>query len=171
MILYRHPTPAAEPGLCYGRLDIGLAPSARAEIAAARRAAAPFRTIVASPAFRARALAEALAEASGAALRFDERLLELDFGAWEGKRWFAIPRRESAPWAEDPRRRAPPGGETFAALEGRVLAAAAEAGPEAALVTHAGPIRALLIARSGLSFAEAFARKIPFATALEAPDA
>ncbi len=167
MILWRHPTPDAPPGLCYGRLDIGLARAAEAEIAAAVAAAPPLSVVVSSPAFRARRLAEALATASGAPLTIEPRLVELDFGAWEGRRWFALPRDETDHWAEDPWRRAPPGGETFASLHARVAAALAEAPAGAGIVTHAGPIRAALMMRAGLSFEAAFARPVPYAEAIE----
>lgn len=170
MILYRHPTPDAPAGLCYGRLDIGLAPQAEAEIAAARAAAPRFARVLASPRRRARALAKALAR--GAEILFDERLAELDFGRWEGRRWDEIDRAESDPWAGDVWRIAPPGGESFAVLHARVAAALAEAGPEDAVVTHAGPIRAALMIREGRSLDEVFAAPIPFASAIHlAPEA
>lgn len=170
MILWRHPVTDAPPGLCYGRLDIGLGPGAEAEIAAACAAAPRLSLVLTSPAFRARRLALPLAEAAGAALRVEPRLAEIDFGAWEGRRWFAIDRAESDPWAEDPWTRSPPGGETFGALHARVGAVLAEAGAEVGLVTHAGPIRSALIRLRGLSFAEAFATKIPFAEAMDLRD-
>ena len=164
MIVYRHPTPDAPPGLCYGRTDLALAEEAVEEIARAAATPPEATAIVTSPATRARALAEALAASTGASLLADARLWELDFGAWEGRLWSELDRTESDPWAEDPWRRAPPGGETFAALSARVLAAV-EAAPEGAVfVAHAGPIRALMMARRGVDFAEAFATKIPYAT-------
>lgn len=169
MILYRHPSPDAPPGLCYGRADIGLAPAAEAEIAAAAAEAPRFRRVVSSPLRRARALAEALAK--GAPVTLDARLVELDFGAWEGRLWREIDRAESDSWAEDVWNRAPPGGESFAALHARMAAALDGIGPEDAVVTHAGPIRAALMLRAGLSFEEAFARPVPHATPIRLPEA
>ena len=154
LTVMRHPPTAAAPGLCYGRHDPGLAPGWEARIDALAPALA-VRSIVTSPA------------ALGVALQEDARLQELDFGAWEGRPWSGIPRAESDPWAEDPHRRAPPGGETFAALAARTARALAEAPPGALILCHAGPIRAMLMARGGLSFAQAFARPVPYATPLD----
>lgn len=161
LTVLRHPAVAAE-GLCYGRSEVPLAPGAGAAIAAAvARTPAPVR-LISSPSARCRALGQALAGAHGVALETDARLMELDFGAWEGRAWAAIPRAESDPWAEDPERRAPPGGESFATLLARVRDAVAGLGP-ATLVTHAGPVRALWMMGEGMGFQAAFRRPVPHA--------
>lgn len=163
--LVRHPRTAAAPGLCYGRLDLALGPEAAAEIAAAVTALGVASAVWSSPAARCRALAEPVARRHGVSLVLDDRLRELDFGAWEGRRWDAIPRAESDPWAADPMAVAPPGGETFAALLARVSAALAEAPAGAVIVSHAGPIRAARML-AGASFETAFAEPVPFAAPL-----
>jgi len=164
MILLRHPRPRVAPGTCYGRLDLPEGPTAAAEIAAALKAVPPVAAVLASPAMRCRRLAERLAARDDAGLAFDPRLLELDFGAWEGRLWDAVDRTESDPWAADPWRVAPPGGETFAALHARVAACLAEAPRGTAIVAHAGPIRAARMILEGVSFARAFAEPVPHAT-------
>ena len=166
MIFLRHPTPACAAGLCYGRTDPGLGANAAAEIARALKATPRAGRVIASPAARCRELAEALAGRDGVALELDERLQELDFGRWEGMAWDDIPRAESDPWAADPWRRAPPGGESFAVLYARVAGALREAGPDAALVTHAGPIRAARMILTGATFEAVFAEPVPYATPL-----
>lgn len=163
MIFLRHPKPEAPPGLCYGRRDLAPGPEAAAEIARALAETLPVGRVLASPARRCRGLAEALAGRDGVALEIDARLWELDFGAWEGRRWWDIPRAESDPWAEDPWAVAPPGGETFAALHARVAAALAEAASGTALVTHAGPIRAARMILTGAGFDAVFAEPVPHA--------
>lgn len=160
----RHPRTAATPGLCFGRHDPALAPGWEARIDGLAPGLAGLSRLVSSPSARCLRPARRLAAALGAALDVDPRLQELDFGAWEGRPWAGIPRAESDPWAEDPVRRAPPGGESFEALAARVAAAVAEAPPGALLVTHAGPIRAIWMARRGIDFAAAFARTVPYAT-------
>lgn len=167
MIFYRHPTPDAAPGLCYGRWNIGLARSAAAEIAAACADPPAFAYIVTSPSWRARQLAEALAAATGARLEADERLMEMDFGRWEGEFWEDIDRAESDPWAENPWDNAPPKGESFSMVHSRIGAALMEAPPGGCFVTHAGPIRAAMMIQRGASFAEAFAEPIPFAAPVD----
>ncbi|MEL6766991.1 MAG: histidine phosphatase family protein [Pseudomonadota bacterium] len=164
LILLRHPRPAAEPGLCYGRQDIPPGPDASVEIAAALAHTPRGTAVLTSPARRARVLAEALAARDGVALQVDPRLQELDFGAWEGRLWSEIDRAESDPWAADPHRRAPPGGETFGALYDRVAEALTAAPMGALIVTHAGPIRAARMLCEGIGFDGAFAAQVPYAT-------
>ncbi|HUF55135.1 MAG TPA: histidine phosphatase family protein [Thermohalobaculum sp.] len=164
MIVIRHPRPAVAPGTCYGRLDLRPGPDAEAEIAAALASLPRRRPVLTSPARRCRLLAERLAARDGGRPRLDPRLRELDFGAWEGRRWDAIDRAESDPWAADPWGLAPPGGETFAALHARVAAALDDAAPGAILVTHAGPIRAARMILLGETFERVFAAPVPYAT-------
>lgn len=165
-LFLRHPRPRVAPGTCYGRLDLPEGGTAGAEISAALAATPPVAAVIASPAARCRRLAERLAARDCVPLGIDPRLAELDFGAWEGRRWDTIPRAESDPWTADPWRVAPPGGERFADLHARVGAALAEAADAAALVTHAGPIRAARMILAGESFEAAFARPVPYAEPL-----
>lgn len=166
LTLLRHPK-VAGAGLVYGRHDPPLAPEAADQIEAACRRALALRlspgAVTSSPAPRALALARPLAAALGVGVTEDPRLQELDFGAWEGRAWAALDRGESDPWAEDPWRRAPPGGERFFDLCARMAEALAEAGPEAVMVSHAGPIRAAWMLREGIGFDEAFRRAVPYA--------
>ena len=98
--LVRHPQPDVAPGLCYGASDVPVAgrrARARARGAdGARAAGRPAR--LASPLQRCARLAERLAAAPRA---LDARLAEMDFGAWELRRWDAIPRAEVDAWAAD----------------------------------------------------------------------
>ncbi len=164
LIFYRHPTPDAAPGLCYGKLDIGLGPSAADEIARACLNPPTVSGIVTSPAIRARALAEPLAKAAGAPLSADERLWEMDMGAWEGILWSDIDRRESDPWAEDALNRPTPGGEAFTDVIERVRRVLESLETTTCIVAHAGPIRAAEIILTGATFDEVFARPVPYAT-------
>lgn len=167
MIFYRHPTPDAPPGMCYGRLDIGLGDRAADEIANAIAHAPQITRIVSSPARRAIALADALGAKTSAPVWSDERLWEMNFGEWEGRLWSEIDRAESDPWAENPWDLAPPGGESYSMVHSRMGAVLLDAEPGDVIVAHAGPIRAAKMILEGLSFAEAFADPVPFATALE----
>jgi alpha-ribazole phosphatase len=148
LYLVRHPEPLGAAGVCYGRADLPVAPEAVAATAAAicqRLRPAPRRWVT-SPAARCVALAEALAEAHTT----DHRLVELDFGTWEGRRWDDLDRDEFDTWAADCERRPPPGGESWRDLLRRTAAFLADArdwtdGP-VGVVTHAGVIRAALAA-------------------------
>jgi len=163
IVLLRHPRPKVRPGLCYGRTDLPEGATAGAEIATALRTTPRVAIVAASPATRCRRLAERLAARDGVPLALDPRLAELDFGIWEGRAWAALPRAETDPWAEDPMRRAPPGGERFADLLDRVGAALAGLPDGAGVVAHAGPIRAARMLLEGASFEAVFAAPVPYA--------
>lgn len=138
--LVRHPPPRIEAGICYGRLDI---PAENVVLAAERLISElpPGLPVYSSPLCRCRELAERLHPVP----QIDARLQEMDFGAWEGRAWDAIPRDELEAWAADIAGYAPPGGESPLAVQARALAFVADLSvPEAVLVTHAGVIRVLL---------------------------
>lgn len=138
----RHPAPDIAPGLCYGRLDVGLSPAGHAALSAMRStlAAAGIGKVVTSPARRCLLLAQAISPAP----IIDSRLLELDFGSWEGVAWETVPRAALDAWADDPLGFAPPGGESGAALIERVqhaVTALLDAGEDCIVITHGGPLR------------------------------
>jgi len=167
MILVRHPTPVGAAGLCYGRTDLDLPAGweAEAEALAAGLPPGPW-VLFSSPASRCRRLAAWL----GGPVEVDDRLAELDFGAWEGRRWDEIPRAELDPWSTDFVTGRPPGGESFAELAERATAAARDIaartpGRVALVVSHSGVIRALLARARGVALADAFSIPVPFASA------
>ncbi len=148
LVLIRHTAVDASPGLCYGRLDLPLAASAEADIAAVLAKLLPVGVVVSSPASRCLRLAGEIARRDGCALAIEPDLRELDFGDWEGRRWDAIDRAQSDPWAEDPWNRAPPGGEPEARLWARVEGwwerwRAPVGVARVAVVAHGGPLRLL----------------------------
>ncbi len=161
MIFLRHPTTDAGPDVCYGQLDVGLGSTARAEMDAALTAIGPVERIHASDLSRCRILAERFAARDGVRPVFDTRLREYGFGAWEGRRWSAIPRSESDPWTRDLWAVATPGGETFRALHTRVTAAIGDIPAGSLVVAHAGVIRAARMILTGASFETVFAEKVP----------
>ncbi len=134
-VLIRHPKVLLAPGLCYGRLDAEIAPGSPLP---ATIAALPGR-VWTSPARRCRGIA-------GPGATADARLLELDFGAWEGKFWDDVPRESLDRWAADPLGFAPPGGESGAALLARVAAFHAmlvQRAEDCVVVSHGGPLKLL----------------------------
>ena len=141
---------------CYGHLDLPLSAEGHAQTAAlvpfvAERLPRP-DGIWCSDLSRCRALGEALAGALGLPLVLDAALREQHMGDWEGASWSALTAAEPAAvhafWA-DPLAAAPPGGESLGAMSARVLAAAVRhlatrPGARWLVVSHAGPLRALL---------------------------
>ncbi len=85
----------------------------------------------------------ALAQALHARPIVDERLVEMNFGAWEMRAWNSLPRREVEAWSAAPLDYVPPGGEPVAALRARVRAFLGEHRnrSELAVVTHAGVMK------------------------------
>ena len=164
LTLVRHTRPSTQ-GVCYGRSEVPLAPgfAAAAVALAARLPPAP---IVSSPLGRCRRLAEALAAAHGTPVRIDPRLTEIDFGAWGGRPWDAIPRAELDAWAADLLGARPHGGESVAMLLARTRAALADLPGPAIIVTHAGVIRAALAAAGDEG---AWQRRVPYATPIPLP--
>jgi len=104
-------------------------------------------------------------------LAIDERLVELDFGVWEGSTWAAVHREHGAAlaaWGENWVERAPPGGESFAAQATRCRAwfeecIGATAG-DAIVVAHGGSIRALACHLLGWPLTEAMRLTVDPAT-------
>lgn len=144
--LIRHPKPLIEAGICYGRHDCPAedAASVAAMLLPELPAGLP---VWSSPLRRCRELAELLDPQPC----IDDRLAEMNFGAWEGRRWDDIPRVELDAWAADVAGYAPPGGESPRNLQRRALDFVASLDvPEAVIVTHAGVIRTLLAHWQGL---------------------
>lgn len=144
--LIRHSKPLIETGVCYGRHDCPAegALSAAAILLSEVPEGLPVWT---SPLIRCRELAERLHPQP----IIDNRLAEMHFGDWEGRRWEDIPRAELDAWAADVAGYAPPGGESPRDLQRRALDFVASLDvPEAVIVTHAGVIRTLLAHWQGL---------------------
>lgn len=148
LYLIRHTTPDIAPGICYGQLDIDVADSFASEANNVLHHLPPLQLILASPLLRTRRLAEHLAQAQHCELRSDARLLEKNFGAWEGKAWDDIARSEIDAWADDFMGYAAQGGESAQQVMQRVQSLLSEVAQlpqkNIALVAHAGSIRAML---------------------------
>jgi alpha-ribazole phosphatase len=148
VVLIRHPAPLIEAGMCYGRLDVALHPAADQVVAAlvAHPVLRNIGLVWSSPAIRCRTVADSIARHTGADMMPDERLLELDFGAWEGRAWDTLDQAELDRWAGDPWSFAPPGGESGAGIVARVRAFHARLacdGRDCAVVSHGGPLKIL----------------------------
>ncbi|HEX7686008.1 MAG TPA: alpha-ribazole phosphatase family protein [Trinickia sp.] len=153
LVLIRHPAPAIDLGICYGKTDVPLIEDAAltAQAVAARLAVlgAPAPGVLAtSPLQRCARLADLLARHFGCVCRVDARLQEIDFGDWEGRRWDAIDRVALDAWAADLRRARMHGGESVEQFETRVGEwlgpwSAHEGSPSPCVlaVTHAGVMR------------------------------
>ncbi len=142
-------------GRLQGRLDIPLNATGRGQ---ARRnggvltdliEAPTTMTYIASPLMRTRQTMEIAREALGLppdGFAVDDRLLEINFGEWEGKTWAGI--KSDSP--EDYRARtadgfnhAVPGGESYAMVTARVASWLADVTAPTVVVSHGGIMRCL----------------------------
>ena len=131
-------------GRLLGRADPPLDELGERQAAALAAAIGPVDRVVSSPLLRTRQTAEAF----GVEVEVDERLVELDYGDWDG-----LPVGDPAipwdRWRADPGLR-PPGGESLAALARRVREACTSLTEIAAddetvvAVTHVSPVKAAL---------------------------
>jgi probable phosphoglycerate mutase len=137
-----------------GRGDIPLTEIGiqQAAAAAARLAArGGIDLIVCSPLARARRTAQAVADATGAALSVDDDFAETDFGDWEGMTFAEVMARwpdEMATWMASADA-APPGGESLADAARRTSSAldrllAEHAGKTVVVASHVTPIKTIV---------------------------
>lgn len=187
LIAIRHTPVSGGQGVCYGRSDLPVHPRDVTDAARRLRLVLPDWPIATSPLRRARELAEATARAFRIAVtpgrgvprspqpvvaarreargvHIDARLAELDFGAWDGLDWSAIPREGIDAWRADPAGFPMPEGERFLDLEARVASALSELTEPTLWFTHAGVIRALHHLVSGIERDEALRIAVPAAT-------
>lgn len=132
-----------------GQIDDPLSDKGWTQMQAAVGDAAPWTRIVSSPLSRCRAFAENLADRHSLPLALDERLMEVGFGAWEGKSAAEIEQADPGTLARfklDPVHARPEGAEPLADFHARVSAGLDDlleqhAGQHVLLVGHAGVIR------------------------------
>lgn len=157
--LIRHTRTAAEPGLCYGQSDIALADSFPEEARALQQklpVLAENHKVFSSPLTRCLQLAELISPK----VSTDNRLLEIDFGTWEGLRFDAIEADVLQHWTDNFVHVPPPNGESFSDLCRRADSFWQDClnheTEQILVITHAGFIRALLAQLLKLPPANAF---------------
>ena len=162
LVLVRHgSTPLTEQRRVSGRHgedpELSERGLAEAAAAAASRDVQGADVVVSSSMRRSRQTARAIADALGLEVQVDPQWDETDFGDWDGlsvpevvERWPA----DFAAWNDSPHV-CPPGGESLATVERRVLAARDALlrrwpGKRVVLVSHGDPLRVLLRAGMGV---------------------
>ena len=154
-VLVRHATTdhTAQRLLC-GRLDPELNEEGRQEVTALMSSLVneEFTRIIISPAKRALETIDYISAVKEITPLIDSRLMECDFGEWEGLTFTQVQANSPAhfeQWLADTAT-APPQGESFDAVHDRARQAVAEysqmyAGERVLICTHASVIRALLL--------------------------
>jgi broad specificity phosphatase PhoE len=132
-------------GLVLGRADPELTEEGhrQAALLAAALSAEPVSAILTSPLLRARQTAEPLEAACGIPVVVDERLLEIDWGTWEGRATGSLAQSDVERWKAD--KGAAPEGESLDSLSLRVESFCTEQlGGDGVVVavSHVSPIKA-----------------------------
>ncbi|KND60441.1 Alpha-ribazole-5'-phosphate phosphatase [Candidatus Burkholderia verschuerenii] len=162
IVLIRHPEVAVDAGVCYGRTDVPLLRDvhASARDTRSRMTSLGVPDCVAgwhtSPLRRCESMARALSD--GMLVHVDARLAEIDFGAWEGRKWDDVDRALLDEWAADIEHARPHGGESLAQFAQRVKQWFAQHCTDEAstlhVVAHAGAIRVLTAHLLGIARAD-----------------
>ena len=144
---------------CHGLYDSLLTPRAYQQLPylAKRFENVPLAAVYASPLFRARTTAKAVAEPHGLSVELRNDLHEIDMGDWEDLPWAELPHawpEQYAKWCSRPWEAAPPHGETVMQAGERMLnevrrLAQENAGKSIAVVTHGSAIRGALTLAHG----------------------
>ena len=154
---WRHPRAIGAEGRCIGHTDLAVDPRKARRLAhrirdTARRHGLP-REVWVSPLMRSQEVGRVLRR-WGFVVHVDARLMELNFGLWDGQPWSAIAWADVEAWQADLLHHVPGGsgpdgqGESLAQLAARVAAFVHEAEAAAAprlLVTHGGWLNALCL--------------------------
>ena len=143
--LVRHPTPAVEKGICYGQTDLGLTDSFKEKVESLKLILSKeYDVVVTSPLNRCARLAKEFSSKP----KEDKRLMEMNFGEWEMKKWNDIPFNQLNNWMADFTNVTPPSAEPFSSFTERVINFYLEildhSFERVLLITHAGVIRVIL---------------------------
>jgi broad specificity phosphatase PhoE len=147
-------TPPNRDGLLLGRSDAALTDRGRAQ---AERLGNAFdgldvARVLTSPLRRARDTATPIATACGLAIEVDDRLIEIDYGEWEGRPFTDLDRDVVARWRRDSNF-SPPGGESLEVVAGRMASFCHELVDDHVIVavSHVSPIKAAVTWTLGVS--------------------
>lgn len=157
--LIRHTTPKIEKGICYGQTDIPVVDSFSVEAESVlQQLPDTFDMIYSSPSNRCFKLAQMIQPHQS--IVTDKRLLEMNFGDWEMKKWDEINQDELHKWTQDFVNVVVPNGENFTQLNIRVNQFMHEIAKQnfnkVAVVTHSGVIRSFVISVLGIPDENAF---------------
>lgn len=169
--LLRHAATLGGSGVFVGSSDRPIAPVAKAEAVRLVREIGPVDVALVTP-LRRTGQTLALLRKAGleiSRVQVEPELAEQDFGRWEEQAYARLAEDDPDYWPfwDDPVRKQPPGGESFAELFARTVAAADRLrdefdGTRVLHVGHAGPMRALLTWAEGGQAAEALCREVPY---------
>jgi alpha-ribazole phosphatase/probable phosphoglycerate mutase len=168
--LMRHGEPVG--GRKYrGQLDDPLSEKGWMQMRRAVGEHCPWQAIVSSPLLRCADFAHELAARHGLLLAMDDRLVELGFGAWEGRTADELTAEDPdalVRFRRDPVAHAPPGAEPLASFRGRILEAwnalrEQHHGKHVLVIAHAGVIRMMVAHVLDIPLQHIFRLQVPSA--------
>lgn len=159
-IFIRHAPLADMQGICYGALDVEIKDAVVLQYADALKKQLPFLPVISSPLQRCFSLAQAL----DVNAKQDARLIEMNFGDWQGQQWDLIDRLALDAWVKDVTKFRAPNGENFIDVITRLSDFLHQLKVPHILVTHAGVIRAAYCLLGAVPIEQAAAIEIPYAT-------
>ena len=149
ILLIRHgQTASNRDGLLVGRIDPPLTElgESQAQRLGARLQRSNPAFILSSPLSRARQTADAIAASTGLTVEIEDRLVEMNYGEWDGTPISDVPIEAWRQWRSDPEFK-PPGGESLREVSQRVGSLMGElllSDDLAIVVSHVSPIKAAL---------------------------
>lgn len=158
-IFIRHPPLVDMQGICYGALDVQIADAVILHYADKLKKELPLLPVISSPLQRCCALAQAI----DINAKKDERLIEMNFGDWQGRPWDSIDRLALDAWAKDVTKFRTPNGENFIDVIDRLNVFLNQLEVPHILITHAGVIRAAHYLLGAAPIEQAAAIEIPYA--------
>lgn len=169
--LIRHTTPKVEKGICYGQLDLDVHEtfSQEAEAIAKYLPLSSFTSVYSSPLNRCSKLAAKLF--SQQTIIEEDRLMELNFGDWEGRAWNSIDTKVLDVWGNNFLTQSPPNGECFNELLYRANHFTDEllsgTNTKVAVVTHSGIMRAFLVRFLNIPANKVFSLELNYGTIIQ----
>ncbi len=163
--LIRHTKVAVKQGVCYGQTDVDLSDTYLEELKSVKKnlGGIEFDAIYTSPLKRAKQLAKDVFPDQK--IIEDVRLMELNFGDWEGKEWTDIKDPDFAKWMKDFVNLKCTNGESFIMLRDRVSNFWEElklkSHKRIAIFTHAGVMRTVLAIKNKMKLEDSFREATP----------
>jgi alpha-ribazole phosphatase len=164
-VFIRHPPLPGMQGICYGTLDVKITQAIVLQNADTLKKALPFLPVISSPLQRCFSLAQAISLDT----KKDIRLIEMNFGDWQGRKWDSIDRPALDAWARDVTKFRAPNGENFIDVVNRLAEFLHELTQPHIVVTHAGVIRAGHYLSGAMPIEQAAALEIPYGVPIIIP--
>jgi len=169
--LIRHTTPKIDTSICYGQSDIPLSDSYPCESEKLIGILPEnIDAVYSSPLLRCRTLAEKIISSvkQKPFYKTDKRLMEMNFGKWEMKRWNDIDQNELIIWMDNFVTERIPEGESFIDLSERVNRFINELittnYKTVVIITHAGVIRCFFARLNDLLLKDTFNIPVGYAS-------